>query len=63
MAEDEFTPDQKRAFDLCHYPVRPHVGVGGVILWKNKVCLIKRKYNPNLFYIHILPVFLLIPGD
>lgn len=47
MNEDKFTPEQKRAYDLRHYPVRPHIGVGGVILWNDSVCIVKRKFNPN----------------
>ncbi len=33
--------------DLRHYPIRPHVGVGGVIVWNRQVLIIKRKYMPN----------------
>ena len=47
MEELNFTPEQKLHHDLRHYPVRPHVGVGGVIRWQNLVLLIKRKYEPN----------------
>ena len=47
MKFEEFTPNQKRKYDLRHYPVRPHVGVGGVIIWNNQILLIKRKYNPS----------------
>ncbi len=47
MKFEEFTPKQKRMYDLRHYPVRPHVGVGGVIIWNNQILLIKRKYNPS----------------
>ena len=47
MEESSFTPEQKLKHDLRHYPVRPHVGVGGVIYWKDKVLLIKRKFNPD----------------
>lgn len=43
----EFTEEQKRHYDLRHYPVRPHIGVGGVITWKNHVVIVKRKYFPN----------------
>jgi ADP-ribose pyrophosphatase len=42
-----FSAEQKRLYDVRHYPVRPHVGVGGVITWENSVLLVKRKYNPN----------------
>jgi ADP-ribose pyrophosphatase YjhB (NUDIX family) len=47
MDESTFTPEQKLKQDLRHYPVRPHVGVGGVIYWKDNVLLIKRKFNPD----------------
>ena len=47
MKFEEFSPEQKRMYDLRHYPVRPHVGVGGVIVWNNQILLIKRKYNPS----------------
>ncbi|MHA1745184.1 MAG: NUDIX hydrolase [Promethearchaeota archaeon] len=42
-----FSEEQKRLYDIRHYPVRPHVGVGGVITWNNAVLLVKRKFNPN----------------
>jgi ADP-ribose pyrophosphatase YjhB (NUDIX family) len=44
---DSLTTEQKINLDLRRYPVRPHVGVGGVIRWKNSVLLIKRKYDPD----------------
>ena len=47
MKFEEFSPEQKRMYDLRHYPVRPHIGVGGVIVWNNQILLIKRKYNPS----------------
>jgi len=47
MKFEEFSTEQKRMYDLRHYPVRPHVGVGGVIVWNNQILLIKRKYNPS----------------
>ena len=42
-----FSEEQKLLHDIRHFPVRPHVGVGGVITWKNSVLLVKRKYAPN----------------
>ena len=42
-----FSEEQKRLYDIRHYPVRPHVGVGGIITWNNAVLLVKRKFNPN----------------
>ena len=47
IREDEFTEEQKRQYDLLHFPVRPHVGVGGVITWNNHVVIVKRKFTPN----------------
>ena len=47
MTDQHFTPEQKLQHDLRHFPVRPHVGVGGVITWKDQVLIIKRKYNPS----------------
>ena len=43
----KFSQKQKLEYDLRHYPVRPHVGVGGLILWNDHVLIIKRIYNPN----------------
>jgi len=42
-----FSEEQKLLHDLRHFPVRPHVGVGGVITWENSVLLVKRKFTPN----------------
>jgi len=36
-----------RAFDTRRYPVRPHVGVGVLLIRDNKLLLVKRKYNPD----------------
>ncbi len=47
MKKPSLSVDKKLKLDLRHYPVRPHIGVGGVILWNNRVVLIKRKYNPG----------------
>ena len=44
---NDLTPEQKLKLDLRRYPVRPHIGVGGVIRWGNSVLLIKRKFNPD----------------
>lgn len=38
---------EKLKIDLRKYPVRPHIGVGGVIRWRDRVLLIKRKYDPD----------------
>jgi 8-oxo-dGTP diphosphatase len=37
----------KLKYDLRKYPVRPHIGVGGLLLYRNKILLIKRKYDPG----------------
>ena len=34
-------------FDTRHYPVRPHIGVGIMLIRDNHLLLIKRKYNPD----------------
>lgn len=47
MNESKFTPEQKLHYDLRHYPIRPHVGVGGIIIWNKQVLIIKRKFMPN----------------
>ncbi|WP_371805846.1 NUDIX hydrolase [Candidatus Lokiarchaeum ossiferum] len=47
MKESNFSQEQKLHYDLRHYPVRPHIGVGGVIVWNKQVLIIKRKYMPN----------------
>jgi len=36
-----------RAFDTRRYPVRPHVGVGVLLIRDNRLLLVKRKYNPD----------------
>jgi ADP-ribose pyrophosphatase YjhB (NUDIX family) len=35
------------AFDTRKYPVRPHVGVGILLIRDNKLLLVKRKFNPD----------------
>jgi len=42
MKFKEFSPEQKRMYDLRHYPVRPHVGVGGVIIGNIKLHSLKK---------------------
>ncbi|MHA1253509.1 MAG: NUDIX hydrolase [Candidatus Helarchaeota archaeon] len=37
-------------YDTRHYPIRPHVGVGGLLIRDGKLLLIKRKYNPDAGY-------------
>jgi ADP-ribose pyrophosphatase YjhB (NUDIX family) len=38
---------EKLKSDLRKYPARPHVGIGALIIYKNKLLLIQRKYNPD----------------
>jgi len=38
------------AFDTRKYPVRPHVGVGVMLVRDNKLLLVKRKYDPDSGY-------------
>ena len=35
------------AFDTRKYPVRPHIGVGILLIRDNALLLVKRKYNPD----------------
>lgn len=37
-------------YDTRHYPVRPHVGVGILLIRDSQLLLIKRKYNPDAGY-------------
>lgn len=37
-------------YDTRHYPVRPHIGVGIMMVRNNHLLLIKRKYNPDAGY-------------
>ena len=38
------------AFDTRKYPVRPHVGVGILLIRENALLLVKRKYDPDAGY-------------
>ncbi len=38
------------AFDTRRYPIRPHVGVGVLLIRGKHLLLIKRKYNPDAGY-------------
>ena len=38
------------AYDTRKYPVRPHVGVGVLLIRDKTLLLIKRKYNPDAGY-------------
>lgn len=37
-------------YDTRHYPVRPHIGVGVMLVRNNKLLLVKRKYDPDAGY-------------
>ncbi len=39
-----------KAFDTRKYPVRPHIGVGILLIRNNKLLLVKRKYDPDAGY-------------
>ncbi|MHA1728107.1 MAG: NUDIX hydrolase [Promethearchaeota archaeon] len=45
--KDSISEKLKLKLDLRKYPVRPHVGVGTVLINEQKLLLIKRKYNPD----------------
>ena len=38
------------SFDTRRYPVRPHIGVGVMLIRNNHLLLIKRKYDPDAGY-------------
>ena len=42
--------DKLTVYDTRHYPVRPHVGVGILLIRNEQLLLIKRKYNPDAGY-------------
>ena len=42
--------EQLSAFDTREYPIRPHVGVGVLLVRDNTLLLIKRKYDPDAGY-------------
>ncbi len=37
-------------YDTRHYPVRPHIGVGVLLVKNEQLLLVKRKYNPDAGY-------------
>ena len=43
-------PKELTAFDTRRYPVRPHVGVGILLIRNGMLLLVKRKYNPDAGY-------------
>ncbi|MBN2154733.1 MAG: NUDIX domain-containing protein [Candidatus Lokiarchaeota archaeon] len=38
---------EKLKYDLRKYPIRPHIGVGGLFIHKGHILLIQRKYDPG----------------
>ncbi len=42
--------DKLTAFDTRKYPVRPHVGVGILLIRNKSLLLVKRKYDPDAGY-------------
>ena len=40
-------PEELTAFDTRKYPVRPHVGVGILLIRDNQLLLVKRKFDPD----------------
>jgi len=42
--------EQLTAFDTRKYPIRPHVGVGVLLVRGNTLLLVKRKYDPDAGY-------------
>lgn len=38
------------AFDTRKYPIRPHIGVGVLLIRNNHLLLVKRKYDPDAGY-------------
>jgi 8-oxo-dGTP diphosphatase len=43
-------PKELSVFDTRRYPVRPHVGVGILLIRNRKLLLVKRKYDPDAGY-------------
>jgi len=42
--------EELSVFDTRKYPVRPHIGVGVLLIRDNHLLLVKRKYNPDAGY-------------
>ena len=40
-------PEKLSAYDTRRYPVRPHVGVGILLIRNNQLLLVKRKFDPD----------------
>ena len=45
-----FRKKKLTVFDTRHYPIRPQVGVGILLIRNQKLLLIKRRYNPDAGY-------------
>ncbi|MBD3214258.1 MAG: NUDIX domain-containing protein [Candidatus Lokiarchaeota archaeon] len=43
-------PEKLSVYDTRRYPVRPHVGVGVLLVRDDHLLLVKRKYNPDAGY-------------
>jgi ADP-ribose pyrophosphatase YjhB (NUDIX family) len=43
-------PEKLSIYDTRRYPVRPHVGVGVLLVRDEHLLLVKRKYNPDAGY-------------
>jgi len=43
-------PEKLTAFDTRRFPIRPHVGVGVLLIRNKKLLLVKRKFNPDAGY-------------
>ena len=42
--------EELSVFDTRKYPVRPHLGVGVLLIRNNQLLLVKRKYDPDAGY-------------
>ncbi|MFX0040633.1 MAG: NUDIX hydrolase [Promethearchaeota archaeon] len=42
--------EELNAFDTRKYPIRPHIGVGVLLVRDNQLLLVKRKYDPDAGY-------------
>ena len=42
--------EELTAFDTRKYPIRPHIGVGILLIRNNQLLLVKRKYDPDVGY-------------
>ena len=42
--------EELTVYDTRHYPVRPHIGVGVLLIREETLLLVKRKFNPDAGY-------------